>query len=189
MAGAVVGAAGAARPQADRAYRIRRVTDTVWRPAYIGLGGNLGDPAVRLREACSALRAMPECRALVVSPFYRTAPFGPVPQPDFINAVAGLLTRLPPHGLLGALRSLEVRLGRRPPRERWGPREIDLDLLVHGTTELVDATLTLPHPGVPQRDFVLYPLRDIAPDLWVPGSGRVRDLAARVEDRGAVRIG
>lgn len=162
--------------------------DAPWRPAYIGLGSNLGDPAAQLRAALDALGASPYARSLVASPFYRTAPFGPVEQPHFVNAVAGLLTRLEPHALLAELRALEQRLGRRPPRERWGPREIDLDLLVHGGAECADAVLTLPHPGIPQRDFVLYPLRDIAPDLWVPGQGRVRDLAARVQDRGAEPI-
>jgi 2-amino-4-hydroxy-6-hydroxymethyldihydropteridine diphosphokinase len=164
------------------------VTDVVWQPAYIGLGSNLGDPVARLRAALDALGGLPDCRALRVSPFYRTAPFGPVEQPSFVNAAAGLLTCLDPHALLAALRELERRLGRSPPRERWGPREIDLDLLVHGTAVVSDDVLTLPHPGIPQRDFVLYPLRDIAPDLWVPGQGRVRRLAGRVEDRGAERL-
>jgi 2-amino-4-hydroxy-6-hydroxymethyldihydropteridine diphosphokinase len=99
-----------------------------------------------------------------------------------------MLTRLAPHDLLAALRALEQQLGRSPPRERWGPREIDLDLLVHGSARIDDEVLTVPHPGIPQRDFVLYPLQDIAPDLWVPGLGRVRALAARVEDRGARRL-
>jgi 2-amino-4-hydroxy-6-hydroxymethyldihydropteridine diphosphokinase len=142
----------------------------------------------RLRAALDALAALPGVTALVASPFYRTAPFGPVPQPDFVNAVAGLLTTLEPEALHAGLRGLEQRLGRRPPRERWGPREIDLDLLVHGPSRRDTPELTVPHPGIPQRDFVLYPLRDIAPDLLVPGLGAVRELAARVEDRGAVRL-
>ncbi|NBU25880.1 MAG: 2-amino-4-hydroxy-6-hydroxymethyldihydropteridine diphosphokinase, partial [Gammaproteobacteria bacterium] len=142
----------------------------------------------RLRAALDALAALPGVTALVASPFYRTAPFGPVPQPDFVNAVAGLLTTLDPEALHAALRALEQRLGRQPPRERWGPREIDLDLLVYGTARRDTPELTVPHPGIPQRDFVLYPLRDIAPDLLVPGLGAVRELAARVADRGAVRL-
>ncbi len=178
---------GAARPQADT-FETRCVTDVVWQPAYIGLGSNLGDPVARLRTAIDALAEATDGRSIRVSPFYRTAPFGPVEQPHFVNAAVGLLTRLDPHELLAALRALERRLGRSPPRERWGPREIDLDLLVHGTAQVSDEVLTLPHPGIPQRDFVLYPLRDIAPDLWVPGQGRVRGLAERVEDRGAERL-
>lgn len=164
------------------------MSDLVWQPAYIGLGSNLGDPSARLRAALSALEGLPDCRLLCASPLYRSAPFGPVEQPDFVNAVAALLTSLTPHDLLAALRALEQRLGRSPPRERWGPREIDLDLLVHGSARIADEVLTVPHPGIPQRDFVLYPLQDIAPDLWVPGLGRVRALAARVEDRGARRL-
>ena len=160
----------------------------VWQPAYIGLGSNLGDPAARVRAALDALAALPGVTAFVASPFYRTAPFGPVAQPDFVNAVAGLLTTLGPEDLHAGLRALEQRLGRSPPRERWGPREIDLDLLVHGAARRDGAALSLPHPGIPQRDFVLYPLRDIAPDLVVPGLGTVNELAARVEDRGAVRL-
>jgi 2-amino-4-hydroxy-6-hydroxymethyldihydropteridine diphosphokinase len=100
-----------------------------------------------------------------------------------------VLTTLDPETLHAALKDLELRLGRRPPRERWGPREIDLDLLVHGAARRDTPVLSLPHPGIPQRDFVLYPLRDIAPDLLVPGLGRVHGLAARVEDRGATRLG
>jgi len=164
------------------------VASQVWQPAYIGLGSNLGDPAARLRAALDAIAALPGVTALVASPFYRTAPFGPVAQPDFVNAAAGVLTTSDPETLHAALKALEQRLGRRPPRERWGPREIDLDLLVHGAAVRDTPVLSLPHPGIPQRDFVLYPLRDIAPDLLVPGLGRVRELAARVEDRGATRL-
>jgi len=164
------------------------VTAPVWQPAYIGLGSNLGDPAARLRAALDAIAALPGVTALVASPFYRTAPFGPVAQPDFVNAAAGVLTTSDPESLHAALKALERRLGRQPPRERWGPREIDLDLLVHGAAVRDTPALALPHPGIPQRDFVLYPLRDIAPDLLVPGLGRVRGLAARVEDRGATRL-
>ena len=160
----------------------------VWQPAYIGLGSNLGDPAARLRAALDAIAALQGVTALVASPFYRTAPFGPVAQPDFVNAAAGVLTTLDPETLHASLKELEQRLGRRPPRERWGPREIDLDLLVHGPARRDTPALSLPHPGIPQRDFVLYPLRDIAPDLLVPGLGRVQGLAARVEDRGATRL-
>lgn len=164
------------------------MTTPVWQPAYIGLGSNLGDPLARLRAALDAIAALPGVTALVVSPLYRTVPFGPVAQPDFVNAAAGVLTTLDPEALHAQLRALEQRLGRRPPRERWGPREIDLDLLVHGAARREEPALTLPHPGISQRDFVLYPLRDIAPDLVVPGLGSVRALAARVEDRGATRL-
>ena len=164
------------------------MSDLVWQPAYIGLGSNLGDPSARIRAALSALEGLPGCRLLCASPLYRSLPFGPVEQPDFVNAVAALLTSLAPHDLLAALRALEQRLGRSPPRERWGPREIDLDLLAFGTEMRHGGELVLPHAGIPERDFVLYPLRDVAADLYIPGLGRVRDLANRVSDRGVQRL-
>jgi 2-amino-4-hydroxy-6-hydroxymethyldihydropteridine diphosphokinase len=111
-----------------------------------------------------------------------------VEQGAFINAVAGVVTRQSPTDLLRRLRALERQLGRAESRVRWGPREIDLDLLVHGEYTLSCDELTLPHPGIPERDFVLYPLRDIAPELHIPGMGRVVDLAARVANRGIERL-
>jgi 2-amino-4-hydroxy-6-hydroxymethyldihydropteridine diphosphokinase len=132
----------------------------------------------------NGLDRLPGTRRVAVSPLYRTRPFGDVVQPAFVNAVAGLLTQRTPEELLADLRALEVELGRAPPRERWGPRVIDLDLLVVGRETRSTAGLTLPHAGIAERDFVLYPLADVAPDLDVPGLGRVRDLKARVANRG-----
>jgi 2-amino-4-hydroxy-6-hydroxymethyldihydropteridine diphosphokinase len=106
----------------------------------------------------------------------------------FVNAVAGLVTQLAPEDLLASLRALERELGREPPRERWGPRVIDLDLLAVGGEKRATDTLTLPHPGIAERDFVLYPLADIAPDLEIPGIGRVAKLRAAVADRGVKRL-
>ena len=108
--------------------------------------------------------------------------------PVFVNAAAGLLTQLSPEDLLESLRLLERELGREPPRERWGPRVIDLDLLVVGTERRDGEALKLPHPGIAQRDFVLYPLADMAPDLEVPGVGRVWRLRDQVPDRGVRRL-
>jgi 2-amino-4-hydroxy-6-hydroxymethyldihydropteridine diphosphokinase len=105
-----------------------------------------------------------------------------------VNAVAGLVTRLSPEELLAELRGLERELGREPPRERWGPRLIDLDLLVLGRETRATPELTLPHPGIGERDFVLYPLADIAPEMDVPGLGRVASLRRRVANRGVVRL-
>ena len=102
--------------------------------------------------------------------------------------MAGLLTRLSPEEFLAALRRLEVALGREPARERWAPRRIDLDLLVYGRETRASEDLRLPHPGIAERDFVLYPLADIAPDLDVPGLGSVAALRARVPDRGMERL-
>ena len=155
-----------------------------WIPAYVGLGSNLDDPGARVLAALQALGSLPGCTAVVASPRYGSRPMGPVPQPDFCNAVAGMLTRLDAHALLDALRALEARLGRAPPRERWGPRRIDLDLLVYGDRMLDEPALQVPHRGLAERNFVLYPLADIAPDLLVPGRGRLRELL-----RGVTRDG
>ncbi|MCU0761290.1 MAG: 2-amino-4-hydroxy-6-hydroxymethyldihydropteridine diphosphokinase [Steroidobacteraceae bacterium] len=159
-----------------------------WQPAYVGIGSNLGDPRGRVLRAFEALADLPDTRLLARSPLYVTPAFGPVSQPDFVNAVAGLLTRQALEPFFGALRALETDLGRTPPRERWGPREIDLDLLVFGAARHEDARLTVPHPGIAERDFVLHPLCDVAPDLEVPGVGRVWELARSVVDRGVRRL-
>jgi 2-amino-4-hydroxy-6-hydroxymethyldihydropteridine diphosphokinase len=159
-----------------------------WYPAYVGLGSNLDEPAQRVTEALGALQQLPETRDVAGSSLYGSHPMGPVSQADFCNAVAGMLTRLPPLEFLRALRSLERQLGRQPPRERWGPRRIDLDLLVHGSEQLTSAELTVPHPGIVQRNFVLYPLADVAPDLQIPGLGRVTDLLRGVSSDGLWRL-
>jgi 2-amino-4-hydroxy-6-hydroxymethyldihydropteridine diphosphokinase len=155
-----------------------------WLPAYVGVGSNLDDPRAQVRRAFAALARIRDTRVVSTSTLYQTPPFGEVVQPAFVNGAAGLLTQLSPEELLAELRTLEATLGRQPPRERWGPRLIDLDLLVVGRETRATPELTLPHPGISQRDFVLYPLADLAPDLEVPGAGRVAVLKARVENRG-----
>ena len=161
----------------------------IWQPAYIGLGSNLQDPQAQVLRAFAALQALPATRLVRRSPLYRSAPFGPVPQPDYINAAAGLLTQLDPRTLLGELLALERSLGRPAERERWGPRVIDLDLLVFGRARLEEPGLTLPHSGIVERNFVLYPLCDLAPDLDVPGLGRVAELRERLASEGLERLG
>ena len=158
-----------------------------WVPAYVGLGSNLQDPPARIDAAFEALSSLPQSRLISRSPHYSSRPMGNVEQPDFCNAVAALLTQLEVHEFFEQLRALEAQLGRTPPRERWGPRLIDLDLLVFGTQISAEASLQLPHPGIVQRNFVLYPLCDVAPDLLVPGAGRVADLARAVSDEGIWR--
>ena len=164
------------------------ITNSRSLPAYVGVGSNLAGPEAQVRRALDALSRLPGTRLIVSSPLYRTQPLGEVAQPVFVNAVAGLLTQSSPDDLLAQLRALERELGREPPRERWGPRVIDLDLLVVGRETRATAALTLPHPGIAERDFVLYPLADIAPDLDVPGVGRVAALKARVANRGIARL-
>lgn len=152
-----------------------------WVPAYVALGSNLDDPRSQVERAFAELSGLPGCRLVARSALYRTRPFGPVVQPDFVNAVAGLLTTLEPGGLLAGLQAIEQRLGRERPAVRWGPRRIDLDLLVHGGARSAEPGLTLPHSGIAERAFVLVPLAEIAADLDVPGVGRVRDLLARLD--------
>jgi 2-amino-4-hydroxy-6-hydroxymethyldihydropteridine diphosphokinase len=160
----------------------------LWMPAYVGIGSNLDDPLARVRRAFAELARLDGCRLIASSRIYRSPPLGPQNQPDFVNAVAGLLTTLTPHELLDALKRLEVSLGRTTSIERWGPRYIDLDLLLYAGERIDTPALKVPHAGVPERNWVLYPLMDIAPDLSVAGHGRVRDLADRVGSAGLTLI-
>ena len=143
--------------------------------AYIALGSNLGDPVATLREAVDGLAALRGSLLKAVSSFYRTAPIGLKHQPDFINAVAAVDTRLSPSQLLDELFALEARYGR-VRSVRNAPRTLDLDLLLHGDAVLNDPNLTLPHPRMHERAFVLVPLAEIAPDLLVPGHGAIVSL-------------
>jgi 2-amino-4-hydroxy-6-hydroxymethyldihydropteridine diphosphokinase len=161
---------------------------TRWRPAYVGVGSNLGDSRALVATAIDRLAALPSTRQLLRAPLYRTPPFGPVAQPDFINSAAGFLTRLDPHALLAELHTIERALGRAPEQERWGPRAIDLDLLALGSERIADESLVLPHPGIAERAFVLWPLADIAPGLYVPGVGLVAELRRRVAGDGIERL-
>ena len=156
---------------------------TVFTPAYIGIGSNIDGPRQQVEAAFTDLARVPRTRLVARSRLYATRPFGPVEQDDFVNAVAGVLTELSAPELLSQLRAIETARGR-VRTIRWGPRVIDLDLLVHGQTRLESAELTVPHPGIVERNFVLYPLLDIAPDLDIPGQGRVAALAARVSGDG-----
>lgn len=156
--------------------------------AYVGLGANLDGPAARLRRVLDELDAVPSTRVAARSPLYRSAPLGPPDQPDYINAVAALDTGLDPVPLLHALRSLEARHGRRRDGERWGPRTLDLDLLLYGELTMRTSELTLPHPGLHERAFVLYPLSDVAPALAVPGHGTIDALLKRLPDSGIERL-
>lgn len=159
-----------------------------WVPAYVAIGSNLDEPVLQVQAAFESLARLERSRLICRSRAYRSAPLGPQDQPAFVNAVAGLLTLLTPRELLTELKQLESRQGRQTPVVRWGPRRIDFDLLVYAGERVDEADLTVPHPGVPVRNFVLYPLLDIAPDLIVPGHGRVKDLAARVSRAGLTPI-
>jgi 2-amino-4-hydroxy-6-hydroxymethyldihydropteridine diphosphokinase len=148
--------------------------------AYVALGSNLGNPVSTVEDAIDAMAALRGSLLKAISSLYRTAPVGLKHQPDFINAVVALDTRLGPHELLDELFALEARFGRvrEPGSVKNAPRTLDLDLLLHGDSVLNDPTLILPHPRMHERAFVLAPLAEIAPNLIVPGRGPIADLLA-----------
>lgn len=155
--------------------------------ACIALGSNLEDPREQVRRGFEALATLPQSRLLARSRLYRTSPWGITEQPDFINAAARLETSLTPRALLDALRTIESRAGR-VRGVRNGPRVLDLDLLLYGDRIVDEPGLVVPHPRLRERAFVLLPLADVAPELEVPGHGRIRDLLARVDASGCMAI-
>ncbi|WP_052101567.1 2-amino-4-hydroxy-6-hydroxymethyldihydropteridine diphosphokinase [Novilysobacter arseniciresistens] len=148
--------------------------------AFVGLGSNLGDSAGLLRDALRSLDGLPGTSVDACSGFYRTPAWGNTEQPDFINAVAMLRTALDPHVLLAAMLDIERLAGRErgDPADRWGPRTLDLDLLLYGDATIDAPGLRVPHPHLHERAFALVPLAEIAPDAPIPGHGRVRDALA-----------
>lgn len=155
--------------------------------AFIGLGSNLADPLAQVRQALVELESIPGTRLSARSSLYRTSPVGLLDQPDFINAVASVQTTLSPPMLLAALLAIEGRHGRKRTI-RNAQRTLDLDLLLYGEEVLDSDGLTLPHPRLHERAFVLAPLAEIAPGVLVPGQGRVVDLLARTDRGGVSRI-
>jgi len=155
--------------------------------AFIGLGSNLGDRMGYLREALTRLEQEP-VRLGKVSPLYETEPVGGPLQGPYLNACATFETVLSPVSLLRRLQQIETALGR-VRRERWGPRTVDLDLLVYGNVIMRTPSLELPHPRLAERDFVLQPLKDIAPELLIPGTGKtVSQLVHERPPAGGVRL-
>jgi len=155
--------------------------------AFIALGSNLQDPATQVQQAILELAALPETTLLRTSSLYRTAPVGYDDQPDFINAVAEIATTLEPLTLLRALLALEASHGRERPFPN-APRVLDLDLLLYDALTMQTSELTLPHPRMSERGFVLLPLVEIAPELEIPGQGKVADLALQCQDQGVERL-
>lgn len=152
--------------------------------AFVGLGGNLGDAAASLREAFAALGRLPDTRLLRASRLYRTPAWGVTAQPDFLNAVAMIETGLAPLALLENLLRLERDAGRdrlADGAERWGPRTLDLDLLLYGDAAIDVPGLKVPHPHLHERAFALLPLLEIAPDIHIPGHGAAADALATME--------
>jgi 2-amino-4-hydroxy-6-hydroxymethyldihydropteridine diphosphokinase len=145
-------------------------------PAYIGLGANLGDRRATIERAVDLLRAAPHVQVLAVSPLRETDPVGFEDQPPFLNGAVAVETSLSARELLDLLLEIERRLGRTRGGPRFGPRTIDLDLLVYGDVELDEPGLTLPHPRLHERRFALEPLAELAPGLVVAGRGSVEEL-------------
>lgn len=156
---------------------------------WIGLGSNLGPSADTLSRAIRALGALTDTRVVACSPVYQTRPWGVTEQPDFLNAVAELETALSAPTLLERLLCIESHLGRRRDGRRWGPRVLDLDVLVFGSEVIQTEGLQVPHPRLADRLFVLVPLNDLAPGLNVPGCGVVKHLLSSLpsEERAGIR--
>lgn len=155
--------------------------------AYVALGSNLDDPRAQVEHGFDALAALPHSALRTRSRLYRTPPWGVIDQPAFVNAVASVETALAPRALLDALLAIEACAGR-VRSVRYGPRTLDLDLLLYGDFVLRESGLEIPHPRLHERPFVLLPLADLAPDLDVPGHGRVADLLARVDVSGCTLL-
>jgi 2-amino-4-hydroxy-6-hydroxymethyldihydropteridine diphosphokinase len=155
--------------------------------ACIGLGSNLDDPGQQLCQAIASLRNSAGIQVIALSSLYLSAPMGPKDQPDYVNAVAELETELEPLALLDALQAIENAQGR--VRDvRWGPRTLDLDILLYDDLCLDDERLSIPHPGLLQRNFVLYPLAEIAPDRVLPDGRRCREVAEQQSKQGLERL-
>jgi 2-amino-4-hydroxy-6-hydroxymethyldihydropteridine diphosphokinase len=156
-----------------------------WR-AFIGLGSNIGNRAQYLNKAAAAMGGLPSTRTVWFSPVFESDPYGKTDQSKFLNAVGEIETGLAPPALLEELKKIEQALGR-SKSEHWGPREIDLDILVYDGLVLNDDAVTVPHPDLEHRRFVLVPLREIAPDLVHPVNGMtVEEMAAACRDAGRV---
>ena len=155
--------------------------------AFVGLGGNVGDSAVTLRAAVHRLMTVPRSRVVSVSRFYRTPAWGQQNQADFVNAVVAIQTALPPRILLDELLNIERDFGRERAADgsgRWGPRVLDLDILLYGGREIDEPGLRVPHPYLHERAFALVPLLDLVSDIDIPGRGSARRALMQVGGAG-----
>ena len=155
--------------------------------SYIGIGSNQADPIKQAKQAISALKNLPETQLITCSSLYCSAPMGPQDQPDYINAVAKLDTQLSPLNLLDALQQIELNQGRVRKDNRWGPRTLDLDILLYNDQQINSARLVVPHYGMKVREFVLYPLLEIAKNLVLP-DGTVLSQLTKACDKNGLRI-
>jgi len=156
--------------------------------AYIALGSNLDDPVQQVRDGIADLGRLPDTTVEARSPLYSSRPVGPQDQPDYINAVVRLETALTAITLLHHMQSIELKHGRRRDGQRWGPRSLDLDLLLFGDETINGEELKVPHPEMARRAFVLQPLLDIAPAIRIPGLGPARELLDGLDAAGLARL-
>ncbi|KKD60357.1 2-amino-4-hydroxy-6-hydroxymethyldihydropteridine pyrophosphokinase [Grimontia sp. AD028] len=156
--------------------------------AYIAIGSNLGNPVEKAQHAIEALKHLPGTRFVCTSSLYSSKPMGPADQPDYVNAVAAIDTELQPLDLLDHTQRIELEFGRERKDERWGPRTLDLDILLYGDLQLESERLTVPHYGMKVREFVLYPLAEIAPDLQLPDGSAVAELVAVTDKNGLTAL-
>ena len=151
---------------------------------FVGLGSNLADPSMQIQAAFAALARLPQSRLVRRSSLYRSAPWGVPDQPDFVNAVAEIETALAPSALMHALLSIERDFGRDRRGDRWGPRILDLDLLLYADRSVDEPGLRVPHRHLHERAFALLPLAEIAPQLDIPGHGPIAQVLARLDSSG-----
>lgn len=156
--------------------------------AYIGLGSNLQQPSEQINAARASILTHPAITELAFSSLYQSPPMGPPEQPDYINAVMGVLTTLSPLALLYYLQCIENNQGRVRQAQRWIARTLDLDILLYNARTIHLPNLTVPHPGMAERAFVLYPLQEIAPEIAIPGLGTLAELVANCPLNGLQRI-
>ena len=155
---------------------------------YIGIGANLNDPKRQVAMGIEALGKLPKSQLVVASSLYISSPMGPQDQNDYINAVAKLETELAPITLLDELQSIEKTQGRIRKSERWGPRTLDLDLLLYGIQEIDETRLQVPHYGMKERAFVLLPLAEIEPNLVLPDNSQVTELIEQLEKQRIMKL-
>ena len=154
------------------------------RPAFVGLGSNLARPRQQIEQALEAMGQISDTQLVRCSSLYASKPMGPHDQPDYVNAVVELATGLSPHELLDALQAIEQRQGRVRKEQRWGPRTLDLDILLFADLQFSDERLTIPHYGLCQREFVVLPLLEIAPTLSLPDGRRLASIATQLDRNG-----
>lgn len=155
---------------------------------YIGLGSNLALPEKQIQDACKSLALLSQTDFIKCSSLYRSLPMGPQDQPDYVNAVAQIETALSPAFLLQQTQLIESQQGRIRNGNRWGPRTLDLDILLYGEQMINSEHLTVPHAGMKQREFVLYPLIEIAPDLVLPCGEKLFELVKSCPENGLQKM-